>query len=123
MIKRTERGWPGHFICSDECKFSRNTLLENGKTKIIVSTVGRWLSKYGVIQQIRPGAYFETMAFYARYDSGYWLCNVQMEVTFESPGLLNSVHVGKADFMHEKVVDEISLQLENGRQFKKGEWA
>ena len=39
-VKRTERGYPGHFILSHRCVFTRNTLLEYGETRVIVSTVG-----------------------------------------------------------------------------------
>jgi hypothetical protein len=63
-VTRTERGWPGHFICADKCLFRRNTLLELGDVKIVVSTV--WLFRVnGQFQEIGCGRYFETMAFYS----------------------------------------------------------
>jgi len=40
IIKRYERGWAGHFICSYLCHFRRNTLLEFGNVRIVISTVG-----------------------------------------------------------------------------------
>ena len=76
-VKITERGWAGHFICSDMCKFRRNTLLEYGDKKWIVSTVGampqsetmrkipEFCSKNG-FETIGLGRYYETMAFEAK---------------------------------------------------------
>ncbi len=74
-IKRTERGWAGHFICGDRCRFRRNTLLEFGDVRIIVSTVGAMYVD-GKLDSIGVDRYYETMAFHAEHD-GQWLQGVR----------------------------------------------
>ena len=48
-IKRTERGWAGHCIISDDCRYHRNTLLEYKDLKVVVSTIGRYIPKNRVM--------------------------------------------------------------------------
>ena len=58
----TERGWAGHFICSDRCQFRRNTLIDFGKKKIIVSTVG-------LLRLERDDKKFETVGYNRFYET------------------------------------------------------
>lgn len=115
MVKRTERGWAGHYICSQECQFRRNTLLENGDIRIVVSTVGRMLRKLTYVE-IGCGRYFETMAFHAyREDGRYWDADVTKQVYFDAPWAIAEIDSDdKANDMHEAVVDEIIAKLESG---------
>ena len=81
-VKRTERGWAGHFICGNDCRFRRNTLLEYGDKRVVVSTVGNLLyinpiTKKGEITTIGLNRYYETMAFEATFENDfYWEADI-----------------------------------------------
>lgn len=74
-VSVTERGWAGHFICSDKCCFRRNTLLEYNGVQVVVSTVGAMVigvpnifeRKWDTVGHDR---YYETMAFLAKKRGG-----------------------------------------------------
>ncbi len=113
-VKRTERGWAGHFICADRCRFRRNTLLEFQKKKIVVSTVGLMEKLHGEgFDTIGSYQYYETKAFYADpKNNRYHDIDVSREIHFDSEGTINKLDADdKANDMHEKVVGEITAGL------------
>ena len=118
-VKRTERGWAGHFIAANSCRFRRNTLLECGDIKIVVSTVGAMYIN-GRIDEIGLDRHYETMAFHVDPNSGeYKDIDVKRQVWFESPWALKVKKTdkfidAKANDMHEAVVKEISDNLAKG---------
>ncbi len=123
MIKRTERGWAGHFICGDRCKYHRNTLLEYNDLKIIVSTVGAFVNLLKIEPIGSIDRFYETMAFRARKDDCYWEIDVWNEIEFISNWAICAkstedlpIHVDNlADEMHENVISEISEMMINGK--------
>jgi hypothetical protein len=110
----TERGWDGHFICGHRCLFRRNTLIDYGDGKIVVSTVGNMRLENGKQESI--GAFdrhYETMAFVGVFENGYWEADVSEQITFESPcSIFDLEHEtdGKANDMHDTVVKELSAR-------------
>jgi len=109
-VKRTERGWAGHFICSNRCRFRRNTLLEYRDIKIVVSSVGLMVSDGShSFDMIGSERYYETMAFHAdRDDTRFYDIDVTREVIFKSPWQIGEVDADdRANDMHEAVVAEI----------------
>ena len=117
QVKRTERGWAGHFICADRCLFRRNTLIEFKKEKIVVSTVGLYKNfKTNEFEEVWPGRYFETMAFHSKPDDNrYHDADVQRQVYFDSQWAISSVdNDDGANNMHEAVVAELIERLKTG---------
>ncbi len=118
--KITERGWAGHFCASRSCGFRRNTLIEYGDKRIIVSTVGNY-QPYGKIDkniqrenEIGYQRFYETMAFKAKKYRVYWDADVSKEVQFKSPwvvGILTEDSDIDANNMHEKVVKELAKTI------------
>lgn len=90
-VKRTERGWAGHYICANDCLFKRNTLLEYKNKKWIISTVGCQICRHdlepdykrGDIMTIGANRWYETMAFESSYDE-YNDADVSKEIEFNS---------------------------------------
>jgi hypothetical protein len=124
-VKTIERGWRGHFICADRCLFSRNTLIEYDRKKIVVSTVGL-LHRFDKVDPnvmiFEPLSgiegsgrcrWFETMIFEARrHDGKYWDADVQKQISFEGKWEICADSFEKlpaysdliANEMHDKIV-------------------
>lgn len=122
-VKRTERGWIGHFIGGADCMYHRNTLLEYGDKMIVVSTIGQympsnkrkeyWHSGKLDFEMIGRDRYFETMAFVADKKDKYHDSTGQ-QVYFNSKWEINDIDGElEADKMHEDVVAELSQHLVN----------
>lgn len=120
MVKRTERGWAGHFICAPSCMFRRNTLLEKGEERIVVSTVGAYRYKEKLETIGAGGRYYETMAFKSKKEGPYFDADVSEQLSFDSEwaicadspeGLPDDVD-NRADQQHELVVAELTAVLE-----------
>ena len=130
-VKITERGWAGHLIFADSCKFRRNTLLEYGDKKWIVSTVGAMSqseiarkysgspSKNG-FETIGLGRYYETMAFEAqpveneKGDIVYYDADVSKQIYFDSDWMIDDCNFETdklANEMHDKVVEELARKI------------
>lgn len=115
MVKRTERGWAGHFICSDRCNFRRNTLLEYEGKFIVVSTVGRMVVERAgnfAIDTVGHDRYYETMAFYSdTSDLKFHDIDVERQIYLDCDWTLSEIDDNKANDMHEKAVDWVGRQM------------
>lgn len=119
-VNRIERGWAGHFICANRCRFRRNTLLAYNDIKIVVSTVGLMEMDDGDFETIGHDRHFETMAFHADdNDKRYYDADVSRSVSFNSQWAISEIDADdKANEMHENVVAEITERLLNGERFE-----
>lgn len=116
-VKITERGWAGHLIFADACRFRRNTLLEYNDKRWIVSTVGAMPANEYSLDKNKNGfttiglwRYYETMAFEAQKNGIYWDANVEKQIDFDSNWSLDECNFNsdqKANEMHDKVVEEL----------------
>lgn len=126
-IKRTERGWAGHYVAASHCRFRRNTLLQHGRTSVVVSTVGDMHAPQSVRDillvsgngpdEIGASCYYETMAFVAVEDGPYIEADVTRQVFFDSEWRIGTLFPGvdnQANDMHEAVVAEITHKMLSG---------
>jgi len=114
-VKKTERGWSGHYVCAIECFFRRNTLLECKDDKIVVSTVGnRWNDE--MLKTLGQGRYYETKVFHAVFEfEEYWDADVSKEINVTSKSaMLELGSDNEANEMHEAVVKEIESKMKQG---------
>lgn len=118
-IKRTERGWAGHFICSDRCLYRRNTLLQYGKVYVVVSTVGNMVIDDKPDTIGAGGRMYETMAFMSdESDTLYHDADVEKQIypPLETKWAINKLTREtdiEADEMHEAYVAAIEKMLVN----------
>ena len=122
-VKRTERGWAGHFCLSYRCEYHRNTLLEYNGVKVVVSTVGRLREDMisNTYMEVGRDRYFETMAFIAEENDKYNDADVTRQVSFDAKWCLPSPYMElEADAMHEDVVMELSKRLVDGTLIQEG---
>lgn len=131
LVKRTERGWPAHFIFASRCVFHRNTFLECGDNRIVVSSVGHmeaWDKNQNVhkVETIGYNRYYETMVFNVKketfegYEDYYWDADTYNSVEFESPWAISDFIFTsdmRANDMHDAVVDEMAKRMESGETF------
>lgn len=124
LLKRTERGWAGHFCASTYCNFHRNTLLEYGETRLVISTIGNyrpWPKEE--LETVRPKRYYETMVFRAKKEGAYWDADIcdeysidsNWEICADSPKQLPYDVDNKADILHETIVEEFIDKLITGK--------
>jgi len=123
-IKRTERGWAGHYILANRCLFRRNTLLQYAGLSVVVSTVGLQVRRESLIdpgveaspeehfETVGSGRYFETQAFHAMEGDRWLDADVCQPISLNSPHTISEIDADdRANNMHEAVVAELSERL------------
>ena len=126
-VKRTERGWAGHFISSHKCLFRRNTLLEYDGLKIVVSSVGLKMktdikgtyNDKDEFEQVGLNRFYETQVFHANYEDDEFIdADVARQISVDSDwATINKKDEVLANERHEIIVYEIIEKLKNGERF------
>lgn len=135
VVKRIERGWAGHFICSHWCRFRRNTLLIFEDKRWVVSTVGCYMpptvSSDGTlklvdkIETIGAERWYETMVFESSYDK-YDDADVSKQIYPDQPWSVFGKTYEEAEEtygdldiyankMHERIVQEMIRKIKEQR--------
>ena len=123
IVKRTERGWAGHFIAGRYCLFRRNTLLEYNDKKWIVSTVGNYCPGFqNEPDTVGLDRWYETMVFEAEMQNGY--IDIVVEKTIETDNdwgiwgetwqqVMETYKTpdNAANDMHERIVNEMIAKI------------
>lgn len=122
--KITYRGWPGHYILGHRCVFRLNTLIECGKKRVVVSTVGELLSREGSPGKVLceplgptggPGngdRYYEIYVREARREHGWWEADFSRPVKFRGRRAFGKTEERQAQNAHYRVVAQIAKRLE-----------
>lgn len=120
-VKTTERGWAGHFICSSDCRFRRNTLVHRLRDDvyIVVSTVGMMFlpdDTKGVPKEIGWKQHYETRLFYSNeHDKKFHDIDVHQEISRVLHwGIANPFKDNEANDMHDRHVAAIKATLKAG---------
>jgi len=114
-VKRTERGWAGHFCLAQRCLFRRNTLLECGKEKVVVSTVGLLYNREtNEIEKIGSDGYYECMVFPAIKKGNYWDADWSKTLESETITFFNEGSDQKANEMHEDMIKKFTDKMKKG---------
>lgn len=120
-MKITERGWAGHFIDAENCRFKRNTLIGNEKDlPIIVSTVGIYV-KDNDIRTLSNESYYETKVFVSKIADGvYFDIDVTREIPYDNTYKILKINKDsdfEVDLFHNKIVEEIKEKMEKEENF------
>lgn len=121
-VKRTDRGWAGHLCVANYCRYHRNTLLEYGDKKVVVSTVGHYVNPQNEIDQIGLNRWYETMCFEGHEENGYIEADIHNGISIDNEWgiwgktwqeVLDQFPLvdNRADEMHETIVQEMIDRL------------
>ena len=123
-VIRTERGSAAHSARAGQCRYHRNTLLQCGNSRYVVSTIGdcRLPNDCIVAVGIQPRRYYESKAFRARREGICWNADPNRAVEIEGRWAIvarTAVDLpcdddSHADAMHEAAVEEIAAKLLSG---------